>query len=201
MEHLSDYELMELVKHGDFVAFDALYDRYSGPIRKFLFSLTWDQDTAEDYLQEVFLRVYRARENYQATGKFSSYIYRIAKNYYLGQCRRNGRREEVSLAQENRNGFRPFESIRANERIEPEVHLLEAYRRLNIRRAILALPEAQRLVFVMSHMEDMKYDQIAEILRVPLGTVKSRMHAAVSTLRKTLAEECTCSACAREERQ
>lgn len=189
MDELSDAELMERVKKQDFAAFDELYNRYSGSIRKFLFSLTWDRDTTEDYLQEVFLRLYRARDKYQDTGKFSSYIYRIAKNYYLGQCRKNGMRQEVSLAQENKDGLRPFEHIRANERIEPEVHLLEEYRKFTIRRAILALPEGQRLVFVMSHLEEMKYSEIAEILRVPVGTVKSRMHTAVSTLRKNPTEE------------
>ena len=100
MQHLSDAELMELVRRGDFAAFDQLYSRYSGPIRKFLFSLTWDQDASEDYLQEVFLRLYRARERYRQTGQFSNYIYRIAKNYYLSQYRKNGRLEEVSLALE-----------------------------------------------------------------------------------------------------
>ena len=60
MQQLSDCELMALVKDGDLSAFDELYHRYERRIRSFLFSLTWDQDTAEDYLQEVFVRLYRA---------------------------------------------------------------------------------------------------------------------------------------------
>ncbi len=177
------------MKTGDFRAFDELYARYSQSLRRFLFSLTWDQDTAEDYLQEVFLRLYRARERYEPTGKLSSYLFRIAKNYYLSQVRKKRRSEEMSLSLENRDGFRPFESIRANERIEPEVHLMEAYRRWGIRQAIRALPEKQKLVFVMSHFQEMKYDEIAEVLRIPVGTVKSRMFAAVNTLKTLLKEE------------
>jgi RNA polymerase sigma-70 factor (ECF subfamily) len=189
MQQLSDADLMMLVRQGDYAAFDELYDRYRKPILRFLFSLTWDQDLADDYLQEVFLRLYRARDRYEPTGKFSTYIFQIAKNYYLAQRRKaKARSEEVSLTQEDRNGFRPFENLRVNARIEPEVHLLEAYQKHNIRRAISALPEHQKLVFVMSHFEGMKYVEIAEVLGIALGTVKSRMFAAVNALRAMLKE-------------
>jgi RNA polymerase sigma-70 factor (ECF subfamily) len=190
MQQVSDADLMMLVREGDYVAFDQLYDRYRGPILRFLFSLTWDADIAEDYLQEVFLRLYRARDRYEPTGKFSTYIFQIAKNYYLAQRRKTkANAVELSLTFENRNGYRPFENLRVNQRIEPEVHLLEEYRKLGIRRAIAALPEHQKLVFVMSHLEDMKYAEIAEVLGIAVGTVKSRMFAAVNTLRTMLKEE------------
>lgn len=190
MQQLSDADLMMLVRQGDYVAFDELYDRYRGPITRFLFSLTWDQDLAEDGLQEVFLRLYRARDRYEPSGKFSTYIFQIAKNYYLAQRRKQKTRPEVaSLAEEHRNGFRPYENLRVNQRIEPEVHLLEEYRKLGIRRAIASLPEGQMLVFVMSHFEDMKYAEIAEVLGIAVGTVKSRMFAAVNSLRAMLKED------------
>lgn len=188
MEHLGDAELMGRVKGGDFSAFDVLYQRYEEPLRRFLFSLTWDQDTAEDYVQEVFVRLYRARERYEPSGKMINYLLTIAKNYYLARVRRK-EPEVVSLFYENRDGFRPFEGIRASARVEPELHLLEGYRRLAIRRAIVALPEKQKLVFVMSHFQQMTYDQISEVLRIPVGTVKSRMFAAVNTLKTMLEEE------------
>lgn len=188
MEELSDAELMEMVKGGDFRAFDQLHSRHAGAVRGFLFSLTWDEDLAEDYLQEVFIRLYRARDRYQPTGKFSTYLFQIAKNYYLTQ-RRKRRAGEISITQQDRNGCRPFENIRANARVEPEVRLMEDYRRWNIRRAIQALPESQKLVFVMCHIEDMKQADVAEVLGIPVGTVKSRMFAAVSTLRSLLKED------------
>ncbi|MDO8587664.1 MAG: RNA polymerase sigma factor [Armatimonadota bacterium] len=190
LDRLTDVELMELVKRGDFAAFDELYNRYSGPIRRFLFSLTWDQETSEDYLQEVFLRLWRAREAYCPKGKLSSYIFRIAKNYYLCERRKlKARYPEASLAHEDRNGSRPFENIRANEKIEPEVHLMEEYRRWRLRQAIGELPDGQKMVFVMSHFQEMKYAEISDALGVPVGTVKSRMFAAVNTLRALLKEE------------
>lgn len=62
MQHLSEAELMERVRGGEFAAFDELYARHESHVRRLLFSLTWDQDTTEDYVQEVFLRLYRARD-------------------------------------------------------------------------------------------------------------------------------------------
>lgn len=185
----SDAELMELVREGDFGAFDELYSRHCDRIRRFLFSLTWDQDTTEDYLQEVFLRLYRARGRYTPQGSFPAYLLRIAKNYYLAQRRKKGSKSEVSLAHQEPDGYRPYENIRASERVEPEVHLLEEYRRFKIRQAIETLPDRLKLVFVMSHIQSMKYAEIAEVLGVPLGTVKSRMFAAVRALQSLLKED------------
>lgn len=190
MEEQTDAELMELVKLGNNSAFDELYNRYSDRLRRFLFRMTWDQDTSEDYLQETFLRLYRTRERYQPTGKFSTFIFQIAKNYFLSQRRiSKNHSEEISIFQQNGNGQKPFENIRANERIEPEVHLIEGYRSFRIRQAIASLPETQHMVFVLSHFEDMKYAEIAELLEIPVGTVKSRMHAAVNALKTMLQEE------------
>ena len=190
MEELPDAELMEYVKGGDYSAFDELYRRYSERLRRFLFFLTWDQDTAEDYLQETFARLYRARHRYEQTGEFSKFIFRIAKNYYLTQRRKANRRpEESSMDVHYGDGHGPFENIRANQSVEPEFHLIEEYRRFRIRQAILALPDGQKLVFVLSHFEDMRYAEIGELLGIPVGTVKSRMFAAVGALRSTLQEE------------
>ncbi|MEN6519645.1 MAG: RNA polymerase sigma factor [Armatimonadota bacterium] len=189
MEQLSDTELMELVKKGDFAAFDKLYTRYREDIYKFLYSLTWDQDTAEDYVQEVFIRLYMARDRYIPAGKFSTYLFQIAKNYYLYQRRgRKVRAKDLSLSHEDQSGFCVFENIKANERVEPEMRLMEEYRRLSILRAIEMLPEGQKLVFVMSHIRDMKYAEIAEILQISEGIVKSRMFTAVKRLQSLLKE-------------
>lgn len=188
MDQLSDVELMKLVKAGDYSAFDELYNRYAPGLRRFLFSLTWDQETAEDYLQETFLRLFRSRERYQPTGKFKTFIFRIAKNYYITKMRQNGRMNG-SMQQAYSYDSDPFENIHANARIEPEVHLMEDYRRFRLRQVISTLPESQKLVFILSHFEDMNYVEISELLKIPVGTVKSRMHSAVNALRSLLKEE------------
>lgn len=186
MDHLSDIELMALVKQGDYLAFDQLYQRYRAQILRFLFSLTWNQEAAEDCLQEVFLQLYRARNRYEPTGKFSTYLFQIAKNCYLSHNRKkNNRARETPLE----DASKPLKELRANERMEPEVYLFAEYRRWRIRRAIDSLPDHQKLVFVMSHLEGMKYAEIAEVLQLPLGTVKSRMNAALQALKLLLKED------------
>ena len=189
MNDKTDSELMEQIKSSDFGAFDELFSRYSGRVRSFLLNLTWEPDLVEDWVQEVFYRLWKARERYQPVSKFSTYILQIAKNLYISALRKSKAAPTDSLSDETRDGYRPFANIRANARMEPEVHLLEEYRRYRIRQAIKALPEAQRLVFVMAHLEDIPYAEIAEILNTPIGTVKSRMHAAVQTLWRTLEEQ------------
>lgn len=187
MDRLSDTELMMLVQQGDFAAFDELYNRYSGPIRRFLFSLAWDKCVLDDYVQEVFLRLFRSKDRYVPSGKFSTYIFQIAKNYYLTQRRKQSHAlKDTTVVQEDRDGRDPFTGIRINERIEPEAHLIGEYRKWQIHRAIESLPEGQRMVFVLSHFEGMKYTEIAEVLQVPVGTVKSRMSTAVRALRSLL---------------
>lgn len=181
LKQKADAELMELVKTGDFRAFDELYARYAPGIRRFLFSLTWDDDAADDATQEVFCKLFKARNAYRPTGKLSQWLFRTAKNHFISRCRK-----------ERSNGQAPiqlYESIRANPKVEPDIHLLEQYRRHSIRRAVAALPPGQRLVFVMSEIEGMKYAEIAEMLSIPVGTVKSRMFAAVAALRQMLEGE------------
>jgi RNA polymerase sigma-70 factor, ECF subfamily len=190
MEEHSDADLMAKVRDGDYCAFDEIYRRYSGRLRRFLFSLTWDQDTAEDYLQETFARLYRARHRYEPTGSFATFIFRIAKNYYLTQRRRAKRRpEEASLDHLSTDGRKSFENIPANQSIEPEIHLVAEYQKYRIRQAVMSLPEDLKMVFVLCHFEDLKYVDIAELLGIPVGTVKSRMFRAVSTLRSVFQEE------------
>jgi RNA polymerase sigma-70 factor (ECF subfamily) len=189
MDALSDTELMLLVKEGDFRAFDVLYARYRGPVSRFLFALTWDAQAAEDGLQEVFVGLFKARADYVPSAKLSTYLFRIARNYYLALRRKRRNLQEISLSCPDKDGADPFAGIRANERVEPEIRLMQAYRRWRVRQAIQSLPESQQLVFVMAHFEDMKYAEIAEVLNIPVGTVKSRMFAAVRSLQARLKEE------------
>jgi RNA polymerase sigma-70 factor (ECF subfamily) len=189
MDELSDTDLMALVKEGDYRAFDVLYSRYSGPVRRFLFALTWDAQAAEDGLQEVFVGLFKSRADYVPSAKLSTFLLQIARNYYLAQRRKRGCGQEVSLSGSGNSRPDPFANIRANEKVEPEIRLMQAYRRWRIRQAIQSLPESQKLVFVMAHFEDMKYAEIAEVLNIPVGTVKSRMSAAVRSLQARLKEE------------
>jgi RNA polymerase sigma-70 factor (ECF subfamily) len=175
-----DRELMELVKTGDFGAFDEIYRRYSQDVRRFLYSLWWDEEAANDATQEVFYRLYRARESFEPGGKLSSWLFHTAKNYFVSQCRKDRSNGKAPV--------RLYEGIRAGPSVEPDIYLLELYRRHSVRRAIAQLPPTQRVVFVLAQFEDLKYAEISEKLGIPVGTVKSRMFAAVASLRRMLEE-------------
>jgi len=182
MDGLTDHELMAMVRGGSFSAFDALYERYRHRVYRFLFSLTWNYDEAADGMQETFVRLYQARARYEPTTQFSTYLFQIAANYYRWQRRKRGVRREAPLG-ENVTG------LLAGAATEPETHLLAAYERWRVRQAIASLGEGRRLVFVMAQLEGMRYAEISEVLGVPVGTVKSRMSAAVRELREILAQE------------
>lgn len=172
---------MSLVKTGDFSAFDVIYRRHAPGVRRFLYSLWWDDDAADDGTQEVFFRLYKARYTFEPSGKLSAWLFQTAKNYFVSRCRK-----------ERHNGTLPihlYEGICAGPKVEPDIHLLEDYRRHSIRRAISQLPAAQRLVFVLAQVEGLKYTEISEKLEIPVGTVKSRMFAAVASLRRMLEEQ------------
>ncbi len=189
IDQRSDKELMARVRDGDFAALDALYRRHQRAIRRFLMSLTWNEDTAEDYLQEVFCNLWKARGRYQPTGTFTTYLFQIAKNHYLSERRRQKRRSEIRRqAGALHDGRHPLADIPANRRVEPEARLLAGYRLFRIREAIGQLPEGQKLVFVLAHLEGMPYDTIARVLDIPVGTVKSRMSGAVRRLQGLLQE-------------
>lgn len=175
-----DVELMLLVKQGDEEAFGELMDRYRRPLTGFLYSLCWNHDTAQDYAQEVLVRLWLARERYVPIGSFKSYIYRIARNVWLQELRSMKCRPQPQY----------FEDLDlAEDEVDIEKLLIRRYADRKIRLAVAALPENHRLVFVLSHFQGLKYWEIAEILEIPIGTVKSRMSNAVNNLRQRLAEE------------
>src|SRR5579862_4806132 len=107
MDELSDTELMRLVKAGDYRAFDVLYDRYRGPVLRFLFALTWDAQAAEDGLQEVFVGLFKARADYVPAAKLSTYLFQKARNYYLAERRKRRCGQDVSLSTPGKDGSDP----------------------------------------------------------------------------------------------
>jgi RNA polymerase sigma-70 factor (ECF subfamily) len=176
-----DVQLMLRVTQGDEEAFDELCRRYRRQLSGFLYSLCWNADAAQDYAQEVLVCLWLARERYEPTGSFRSYIYKIARNHWLSALRKRKCRPEPMLLEEI---WETVEDESGLERL-----LIARYEDRRIKLAIADLPERYRLVFVLSHFEGMKYAEVAEILEIPVGTVKSRMSAAVRILRDKLSKE------------
>jgi RNA polymerase sigma-70 factor (ECF subfamily) len=180
-----DVELMRRIKEGDVDAFEELFNLYRNPIAKFFYHLCWDYQKTQDYLQEVFLRVWKGAPNFRATGKFSTYLFQIAKNFWLNEVARESRRiKPVSLTPSHEDAG-PGEDIE-DRRAGPVEHLLHGELEEKVREAVASLDDKKKVVFVLSEYQDMKYADIAEILEIPEGTVKSRMTAAERLLREKL---------------
>lgn len=183
-----DVALMERIKNDDQEAVIALVERYQSELTGFFFHLSWDQLVAEELAQDVFVNVYRSRARYTATARVRTFLYRIAHNLWIDHLRRT--RRHLSLdAEFGEDGPRLSDTIAAPDvtnqagRAERESHIRD-----RVQQALELLPAGQREVFVLANNHGMKYHDIAGVLGIPEGTVKSRMHNAVRALRDELAD-------------
>ena len=186
----SDHRLLEATLAGDEAAFAELVRRYRNQITNYVFRMTNDYETAVDLAQETFLRVFRAAERYQTTYAFSTYIYRIATNLAISELRRRKRRRLVSLT--GFFGGREGGEAEAAE-LDPadacplqDATLVDGERREAVARAIATLPEKYRAPLVLRDVEGKSYEDIAGILEMSEGTVKSRISRARGFLREKL---------------
>lgn len=186
---LSDLELIELIKKGQIGAFSALVERHQRSLVNFFFHNSWDRQVSEDCAQEVFLRLYNHLGSYEPQAKFTTFLYRIARNLWIDKLRAsNGHPSSVSL--ETPVGGEEAtlkDRVRSRERTPVEI-LQTQEQEEELHRAIDQLPEDQRSVLVLSELQGLKYKEIGEILDIPVGTVKSRMHTAVERLKEILGD-------------
>jgi RNA polymerase sigma-70 factor, ECF subfamily len=186
----SDSELMERYRDGDEDALPILVQRFQRPLVNFFYRLTWDRFAAEDYAQEVFLRLIKARASYQRRAKFSTYLYRIAKNYWIDRYRERVSAPKVTslnatIGSDEGRGQSLGDLVEGRSPAPAEEFKRKEIRR-RVKDAVAQLPEEQRLVFVLSENQGLKYADISEVMEIPVGTVKSRMHAAMRRLRELL---------------
>jgi RNA polymerase sigma-70 factor (ECF subfamily) len=185
----SDVQLMLDVKAGDEVSFELLLHRYRTPLVHFLYRMVRDQASAEDLAHEVFLRVYRAREQYEPSAKFTTWMFRIATNLALN-AKRDGRHRqlEVTIGQPGETDEDYPASVEvADAQPGIESELIARDRTAMIRRAIEALPEKQRAAVLLHKYQEMDYDEIARILQCSESALKSLLFRAYETLRVQLA--------------
>ena len=182
----SDKDLMARLQAGDLEAFNALYARYARPLLNFFFQMCFDRTASEDYLQETFLRVWRARQTYRPIGKVSTWLFQIAKNYWLNE-REKLMRRPFHTAVGGDDGTSTWSEVADTDRTTSPTEALHAKETAEaIRKAVGELSEKLRLVFVLARYQWMPYAEIGRILDIPVGTVKSRMSLAEKMLRAKL---------------
>ncbi len=183
-----DAELMQAFRDGDHSAFTKLTLRHEVGLLNFFLRMGASQADAEDLVQDVLLKVYRAAERYESKALFTTWLYRIARNCWIDTMRRCGRQPGlVSADKESAATGTTIAETLPSHTPQPSARMEQSETATLIHEAIGQLPELQREVFVLSEIQGMKYQEIAETLDVPLGTVKSRMFMAVHSLRQTLA--------------
>jgi RNA polymerase sigma-70 factor, ECF subfamily len=186
---LSDAQVMLQVKAGDTSAFDFLVQKYRRPMLSFMYRMAHNAAVAEDLAQEVFLRVYRSRGNYEASAKFTTWLYRIASNLAVNHARdrRHERPENtVSLDEPDENTGLTMDVPDAS--LGAEESMLRRERMSAIRQRVQALPERQKMAVVMHKYQQMDYRQIADVLKLSESAVKSLLFRAYETLRVQLQE-------------
>ena len=187
-ETLDDAALVAALQEGRLPAFTQLVDRHQRSLINFFYHLSWDRQVAEDCAQEVFLRLYAHLASYEPQAKFTTFLFRIARNLWIDRKRaeaaRGGKPVSLDAGDDRPLGGR----VPAGSPTPVEV-LARQEAREALRAAIDRLPDEQKAVIILSEIQGMKYQDIGAILGIPVGTVKSRMHTAMERLKELLTEK------------
>lgn len=184
---LSDAEIMLRAKAGDDSAFSYLVEKYRRPMVGFMYRTCRNAAVAEELAQEVFLRVYRSRAGYEASAKFTTWLYRIATNLAVNHARdtRHERPENtVSIDEPDEDTGSTMDL--ADGTLTAEQAILRRERMQAIRGRVQALPEKQRMAVLMHKYQQMDYRQIAQVLHLSESATKSLLFRAYETLREQL---------------
>jgi len=174
-----DRELVRLVLDGDDEAFEHLFDRYRDAIRRlFVQRLGGEADDADDLLQETFIKVYLNLHRYDDGYTFGQWLYTIARNTFIDFSRK--RQSDLSIDER-------FSSPAATTPT-PEESIINSQQRTQIERYLDALPEQYKQLFRLRFMDEYSYEEIAEKLHLPMGTVKTQIHRARERMCRMITE-------------
>jgi RNA polymerase sigma-70 factor (ECF subfamily) len=182
----TDEELLRRFRGGQAEAFGLLVRRYQQELYGYLRRYLNDAALAEDVFQNTFLQLYQKADQYQADRPVRPWLYTIATHQAIDALRRAGRRPTVSLDQlrevDPKGESQSLLDVMEAAGGDPFEHLEEAERRDRVRQSLAELPEHLRSTVILAYYQGLKYREIAEILGIPVGTVKSRLHVALGKL-------------------
>ncbi len=170
-----DFRLMKAVQNGDMVAFNELVDRYKDRLMNVIGRMVNSTEEAEDIVQETFIRVYQHRQSFNFQHCLSTWIYTIGLNLGRNELRKRKKFKHYDITEMKGNEKEFAVEMKIPTRL-PEV----------LNEAISSLPEKYRTAFMLRDVQEMAYDEVAKVLDVPLGTVKSRVNRARLMLRDKL---------------
>ena len=184
---VSDEDLMVKCSEGDMSAFELLVRRYQNPLINYIHRSIDDYQRAEDLSQETFLRVFKGANRYKPTGSFKNWLYTIATNLCRNEIRNRARQGTCffeDLVEEDEDVYHT--DLMRDTRYLPDLLLEKKEQRQIIRKALAQLPENQRIALTLVTYQELRYDEVAEILGCSVGAVKTLIHRARQKMRKLL---------------
>ncbi len=186
----SDETLLARLRAGDEEALPILVERYRQPLFGYLHRMLGCAAEAEDVFQETFLRVVKHRERFDPSRRVRPWLYSIASNLVKNVYRSRGYRERTSLDRGDADSGPGLRASLESLSLAPEDEASNAERAERVREAVARLTPVSRDALMLFYYQGLPYEEIAETLEVPLGTVKSRIHNALSKLAGLIAEAC-----------
>ncbi|MCA9254914.1 MAG: RNA polymerase sigma factor [Phycisphaerales bacterium] len=180
-EGRADERLLAQFLDGDEQAFTQLVHRYDRELFQFVARFVRDAAAADDIVQDTFIQVHNSAQGFDMSRRFRPWMFTIAANKARDYLRTRGRRKEVAFAFDNNDGDQTnFQDFLADAGPAPEDEVEAEEQRDAVRKIVARLPDHLREVLVLAYFHRFPYKEMADILEIPLGTVKSRLHAAVT---------------------
>lgn len=181
----TDEQLVDDCLDGDPDAFRGLLERHHDALLRFLIRFTGSQALAEDVFQDAFLQVHQSLRDFDTSRRFKPWLFTIAANKARDALRKQNRRRAASLSASAGGDDGPaFVDLMAVDLPGPDLPLEEAERSRMVQSALDDMPLRQREILLLAYFQRLSYQQVADALNIPLGTVKSRLHAAVASFAK-----------------
>ena len=179
---ITDEQLIKKFQNGDENAFTELVNRYKDKIINFIYRFTGDIDSSEDLTQETFLKVYIKKDSYREVAKFSTWLYTIAGNLAKTELRKIKRRKTYSVSDLSRDDNQFIIKDIESENYENHDNKEEQF----LQESIIELDQEFRTIIILREIQELSYESISKILKLPLGTVKSRINRGKIKLRNIL---------------
>jgi RNA polymerase sigma-70 factor, ECF subfamily len=179
----TDEQLLAAYREGDVTSFADLVGRYQRELFHFLVRFVGDRAAAEDVFQEAFLQVHQSAEQFDLQRRFRPWLFTIAANKARDMIRSQARRPTSPLQasiNSNDDESGEFLDLMSSSSAMPQEDIERRELQSSVQKTVMAMPEHLREILLLSYFHQFPYKQISEILEIPLGTVKSRLHAAVA---------------------
>ena len=178
--------LVEKIVQGDISAFRELVEKFKKKIFYISFDILGDYQEAEDISQEVFIKIFRSINKFKRDAKMSTWIYQITVNTCIDAIRRKKAKPTIQMNEEKPDDYRMVDSVLSAKISSPESSADASLLQIKIQEALNKISDRERAVFVMRHYNDLSINEIADVMKISSGTVKSFLFRGLQKLRKEL---------------